>query len=289
VGTRTAAERLAEVASSVLGRTPEPGSPLGADSLETAELVFALEEEFGVRLPDEARFDTLADASDHVTAARGRQAPETPALDDGIGHLQWLADALIGRLVTTYYRLETVGAEHVPAEGPAVLATNHDSLLDIPLLAVAVPRRVWFMAKVELFHGTFATWFFHGLGGFPVRRGGDDLRAVRAAIDVVERDQILAMYPEGTRAPHLQPFLPGAAWVALATGAPLFPVAISGTAGAMPKGSRVPRRTEVRVWIDEPMDLGRVADPRTRLGRAREATTELRARVERMLSTPSSS
>ena len=277
--------QLRSAVTSVLGPGASPAGRLDLDSLATAELVFALERELDVRLPDDARIETLSDAASHVAAALDRGAPETPPLDDGLGHLQWLAEALIGRLVTSYYRLETEGVEHVPPRGAAILATNHDSLLDIPLLAFAVPRRVWFMAKVELFRGAFATWLFHVLGGFPVRRGGYDVRAVRAALDVVERGHVLAMYPEGTRAPHLQPFLPGAAWVALATGAPLLPVAISGTAEAMPKGSRIPHRAEVRLRIGAPVRVEREDDPRARLDRAREITADLRGRVERMLST----
>jgi 1-acyl-sn-glycerol-3-phosphate acyltransferase len=274
--------RLAGAVRSVLGQVPDPDTPLHLDSLATAELVFALESAFGIRLPDDARFETLADAAAHV--ARGVEAPSTPPLDSGIGHLQWLGEAVAGRGLAAFHRMEVHGAHHVPAEGAAVLAMNHDSLLDIPLLVAATPRPVWFMAKVELFRGRASTWLFHAMGGFPVRRGAFDVRAVRASLDVVRRGQVLAMYPEGTRAPYLQPFLPGAAWVALAAGAPLVPVAISGTAEAMPKGTKLPRRTHVAVGFDEPIEPGIERDPRTRMGRAREITDELRSRVERMLS-----
>ena len=275
-------DRLLQVARSVLGEVPGPDAPLHLDSLATAELAFALEQAFEVRLPDDARFETLADAAAH--ASRGAEAPTTPALDDGIGHLQWLGEAVAGGGLAAYHRLEIQGPKHVPQRGAAVLAMNHDSLLDIPLLVWATPRPVWFMAKVELFRGRFSTWLFHAMGGFPVRRGALDVRAVRAALDVVRRGRVLAMYPEGTRAAHLQPFLPGAAWIALATGAPLVPVAISGTAEAMPKGSRLPKRTWVAVRFGEPIASAIEADPRARMDRAREITSELRSRVERLLS-----
>ena len=275
-------DRLVRAARSVLGEVPAVDDPLALDSLGTAELTFALERAFGVRLPDDARFETLADAAAYV--ARGAEAPSTPTLDDGVGHLQWLGAAVTGHALAAYHRLEVDGLERVPGRGPAILAMNHDSLLDIPLLVWAVPRPVWFMAKVELFRGRFSTWLFHAMGGFPVRRGAFDVRAVRAALDVVRRERVLAMYPEGTRAPHLQPFLPGAGWVALATGAPLLPVAISGTAEAMPKGSHLPKRTPVALRFGEPIETGIETDPRARMRRAREITDELRSRVERMLS-----
>lgn len=282
MGTREASldPRLVRAVRSVLGDAPEGTEALGVDSLETAELVFALEEAFGVRLPDDAAFDTLADVARHVDAALERPAPARAPLDDGFGHLQWLAEAAIGRILAAYYRLEVHGPHRVPATGPVVLAMNHDSLLDIPILVLASPRRTWFMAKTELFRGALATWAFHALGGFPVRRGEADVRAVRAALDVIGRGQALAMYPEGTRAPHLQPFYPGAAWVAVATGAPLLPVAITGTADAMPKGSAVPKRTRVVVRFGDPMEVGRERDPRVRLRRSRELIRELHRAVE---------
>jgi 1-acyl-sn-glycerol-3-phosphate acyltransferase len=275
-------DRLVRVVRSVLGKVPNPDARLHLDSLATAELAFALERAFDVRLPDDARFETMADAAAHV--AREVEAPSTPALDAGFGHLQWLGEAVAGGGLAAYHRLEVHGRQHVPERGAAVLAMNHDSLLDIPLLVWATPRQVWFMAKVELFRGRFSTWLFHALGGFPVRRGAFDVRAVRAALDVVRRDRVLAMYPEGTRAPFLQPFLPGAAWISLATGAPLVPVAISGTAEAMPKGSRLPKRTRVVVRFGEPVETEVESDPRARMHRAREISDELRSRVERMLS-----
>jgi len=139
------------------------------------------------------------------------------------------------------------------------------------------------MAKVELFRGPLASKLFHACGGFPVRRGGRDLGAVRAALEVVRRGRLLGMYPEGTRAARLQAFLPGAAWLALATGAPLIPVGVSGTAEAMPRGSRVPRRTSVTVRFGEAIDPGKEDDPPARLERARGVTEDLRSAVERLL------
>jgi 1-acyl-sn-glycerol-3-phosphate acyltransferase len=150
-------------------------------------------------------------------------------------------------------------------------------------LVVASPRPVWFMAKVELFRGRAASELFHRFGGFPVRRDARDVRAVRSALEVLRRGRVLGMYPEGTRAAHLQPFLPGAAWLSLATGAPIVPVGVSGTAEAMPRGSRLPRRTSVSVRFGPPIEPGSDGDPRARLERAREVTEELRSAVERLL------
>ncbi|HEX2030890.1 MAG TPA: 1-acyl-sn-glycerol-3-phosphate acyltransferase [Actinomycetota bacterium] len=276
--------RVREIAAEVAGRPVRaPDQPLDLDSLGQAELAFALEEAFGVRLSDDAPLRTPYEAAVAVGDALGATAGRDGDVKRGIGHLQWLGRDVLGAVLTRYYRFEVRGADRVPEAGPAVLASNHDSLLDIPFLVLASPRPVWFMAKRELYTGRFGAWFFHVLGGFPVLRQGPDLAAVRAALAVLDAGMLLGMYPEGTRSRDFLPFLPGAAWVALAAGAPLIPVAVRGTGDAMPRGSLRPRRVPVSVTFGEPLDLGRVDAPRRRLEEAAAATQALRAEVERLL------
>ena len=127
-----------------------------------------------------------------------------------------------GRPLRWWLDLEVVGAEHVPERGPAVLAMNHQSALDIPIAVIACPRRITFMAKEELFRNGVASWSLECLAGFRVDRGRFDVRAVRLALAVIRRGEVLGMYPEGTWSPgELLPFLHGAAWVAVRTGTPL--------------------------------------------------------------------
>ncbi|HEX5948612.1 MAG TPA: 1-acyl-sn-glycerol-3-phosphate acyltransferase [Actinomycetota bacterium] len=271
--------RVAEIAAEVLGSQVVSTGRLEADSLELVELSLALEERIGVRLPDDAIYETLAE----VAAAVAQGGQSSDRLGNGFGRLQRVAETAFRVPLRGVYRLTAFGAEHLPGSGPAILASNHDSLLDIPCLVVASPRPVWFMAKVELFRGRAASGLLHRLGGFPVRRDRRDVRAVQTALEVLRRGRVLGMYPEGTRAAHLQPFLPGAAWLSLATGAPIVPAGVSGTAEAMPKGSRLPRRTRISVRFGEPIESGRQSDPRARLKRAREVTNELRSVVGRLL------
>jgi 1-acyl-sn-glycerol-3-phosphate acyltransferase len=274
--------RVGDVLRRVTGEQDlRPDAALALDSLEAAEMVFALEEEFGVRLPGDRPPETVAAAARAVARARGGSAARV-RLDPGFGHLQWLARAALGGILRRWFSLRVEGVERVPLAGAAVLASNHDSLLDIPFLAVASPRPVWFMAKEELFSGPLAVWFFHAIGGFPVDRIGPNVRAVRAARQVLREGRVLGMYPEGTRSRDLLPFLPGAAWAALAEGAALIPVAIRGTAEAMPKGSAIPRRTEVRVSFGQAIEAGREDDARARLARAREITRVLQAEVAKL-------
>ena len=102
---------------------------------------------------------------------------------------------------------------------------NHESALDVPLAVVACPRPITFMSKKDLYKNALASWALHELGGFRVDRRRFDLESVRIAVAAIRRGDVLGMYPEGTRAPGaLLPFLPGAAWLALAMGAPLVPL-----------------------------------------------------------------
>lgn len=277
--------RIADVAEEVIGHRPAPEERLELDSLGYAELLFALEETFAVRLPDHPVPRDLGAAARAVQAAGVRPHEAGVPLLDGLGHLQWLGQELLGPVLRGYYRMSVTGAERFPASGPVVLASNHDSLLDIPLIVIAAPRPVWFMAKRELFENRFGAWFFGALGGFSVNRGANDMRAVRAALAVLRRGRVLGMYPEGTRSRSFLPFLPGAAWAALATGAPLVPAGISGTAESMPRGSKVPRPSRVRVRFGEPIRVAAEHDPRARIGRAAAMTGDLRAEIERLRST----
>lgn len=285
VDDETLERRVAEVAGRVVGREiRDPSEDLQLDSLEHAELVLAVEDAFGVLVEDSARLSTPFAVAEAVLSARSRAAGPRPALERGMGRFQAVVGGALAPVLRPYFRLSVVGAEGVPSSGPVVLASNHESLLDIPFLVIASPRPVWFMAKRELFEGRFGERVFHALGGFPVERGGHDVRAVRAALAVVRSGRVLGMYPEGTRNPEFLPFLRGAAWVALVTGAPLVPVGIRGTGEAMPSGASLPRRTHVSVAFGKAIESGRESDPHLRLRRAAEITVHLRAEVDRLRS-----
>ena len=261
----------------------DPGTALGDagfDSLAYAELALALEESFGVKLADAhlAHLETAATIGRAVVTLHERSVG--PRIPHGIGRYQGLAERAVGPILTGWYDVRITGRDHVPARGPAIVCANHNSLLDIPFLAMAVPREIWFMAKVELFGGAFSSAFFRALGGFSVRRQVADLRAVDTALATLEDGRVLGMFPEGTRSPHeLLPFLPGAAWIGLVKGAPLVPVSITGAVESLPKGRVIPKRTRVRVAFGEAIPVEREPDPARRAARAAELTGELRTRI----------
>ena len=148
-------------------------------------------------------------------------------------------------VLRAWFRVRISGVEHIPAKGPAIVAPNHKNFLDAFFIGIATRRHVRYMAKVELFKGPLA-WLFPRLGGFPVRRGEADAEALQTARAILLAGGVVVMFPEGTRveqqdalgSPHH-----GAGRLALETGAPIIPAAITGTShlwrGALPKVRRV--------------------------------------------------
>jgi 1-acyl-sn-glycerol-3-phosphate acyltransferase len=135
---------------------------------------------------------------------------------------------LAGRVLA---KIELVGLDRIPAEGPLILICNHAHLVDPPLVGSYSPRPVHTMAKRELFEVPLIGWLFWAVGAFPVRRYSGDLGALRVARNYLRDGGVVLMYPEGTRnhGRGLKPALPGAAMVALLTDSPVVPVAIEGS------------------------------------------------------------
>ena len=143
----------------------------------------------------------------------------------------WLGRGLTSVLTRTFGRVEVVGRENIPPFGPIIMAPNHQSNADPPLLAAVFDRPIWFMGKRGLFANAFFSYFLRGFHVYAVDRDNRDLDAVRWSLRMLARDQVLTVFPEGTRHPGklAEETTDGATYLALKSGAPLLPVAIVGT------------------------------------------------------------
>ncbi|WP_042404610.1 lysophospholipid acyltransferase family protein [Streptacidiphilus carbonis] len=178
--------------------------------------------------------------------------------------LKWI---LIGPLVRLLYRPRISGLEHIPAEGPAIIAPNHLSFCDSVFVPLLAPQQVHYVAKAEYFTGAglkgrLTAWFFTGAGAVPVDRSGG--RASVAAIDTglrtLREGKLFGIYPEGTRSPdgRLHRGRTGVARLALSAGVPVIPVGLIGTDRVQPSGRllwRLGPRPEVR--FGPPLDFSR--------------------------------
>ena len=154
------------------------------------------------------------------------------------------------------YRARIRGREHLPAESGYVLASSHRSMMDIPFTAWLTPRPLRYMGKVSLFKIPVLGWIFRTLGGFPVSRDGTDRKALRESIEMLKNNEILLLYPEGTRqhGPKIEPLQPGAAYLALRAGTPIVPVGIAGTEQIFRShGTKIPHFGRVAVVVGEPI------------------------------------
>ena len=172
--------------------------------------------------------------------------------------------------------LEVCGTEHVPATGPVLLAGNHSGILDGPLVFFVSPRPASLLTKSEVFVGPWARacgW----LGLIPVHRGQADRAALQAGLAHLAGGGALGVFPEGTRGSGgFDSITDGLAYLALRSGAPVVPIAVSGTGDALPKGKALPKlRAPVRIVFGAPVTVEPTGDRRAR-STVRDAAEQLR-------------
>jgi 1-acyl-sn-glycerol-3-phosphate acyltransferase len=149
-------------------------------------------------------------------------------------------------------KMEVHGLEYLPADGPVVIACNHVTNLDVFPMQLGLPRPIFYMGKAELFKFPPMDWALRNLGAFPVRRGEKDEWAMGHALKVLEHEQVLGMFPEGTRnkGRGLGVAKTGSARLAIETHSQIVPMVVIGTDRFF-KG--FPRRTIVRVQLLAPI------------------------------------
>ncbi|MET9257618.1 lysophospholipid acyltransferase family protein [Streptomyces sp. NPDC003717] len=175
---------------------------------------------------------------------------------------------LLGPPLRLAFRPRIEGLDHVPDSGAAIVAGNHLSFSDHFLMPAVLRRRITFLAKAEYFtgpgvKGRLTAFFFRSAGQIPVDRSGKEAgqAAVLEGLGVLARNELLGIYPEGTRSHdgRLYKGKVGVAVMALRAGAPVVPCAMIGTFEAQPPGRKVPRLRPVTIRFGEPLDFSRYA------------------------------
>ena len=180
----------------------------------------------------------------------------------------WLARAVLQPFFLAYFRMQRIGREHIPTSGPLIIAANHRSFMDPFVIGMMLRRPTYFVAKTELFRHPLIAWLLSSLGAFPVDRGHGDRDAMITARAILQRGDVVVIFPEGTRTRPGALGTPkrGVGRLALETGAPVVPVALIGTE-AVRRGWRI-RPHKVRIRAGRPLCFPQVDEPSPNLARA---------------------
>lgn len=157
------------------------------------------------------------------------------------------------RLLTSIYfkffiKFSAKGAQNIPTEGGVIICANHVHLFDPLAVGINTPRNIYFMAKKDLFKSKFGNWFFTKLQAIPVSRDGNDALSLKKALEVINKGEVLGIFPEGTREKDgvVLEYKPGISMLATRTSTPVVPVYIDG---------KYKLFSELKVNIGKPIDL----------------------------------
>lgn len=205
----------------------------------------------------------------------------------------WKSSQVVARITTTLmFDLKVYGIRNVPADGGALIVSNHQSNLDPVLLGVRLNRPLNYIAKSELFEGRVATWLLESVfNAFPLRQGAGDVGAVKETIQRVREGHLLNIYPEGARTTdgNIAPFQRGVSLIIRRAQVPVIPTAILGSFQAWPITRRWCRPSPIRVAYGEPVELHKLEPDEiiTMIDRRVSALLfDLRARPTGKASTP---
>jgi glycerol-3-phosphate dehydrogenase (NAD(P)+) len=172
----------------------------------------------------------------------------------------WPVRWVVKTFILVYFRLRRLGREHIP-EGGVVLAANHRSFLDPFAIGCCLPRPIYFLAKQEMFKNPVLGWILNCMGAFPIRRGESDEESMKTALRLLDRGDAVVIFPEGTRikAGSLAKPKRGVGRLALQSGAPVVPIAVTGSERAR-DGWKI-RPVKVHLRCGPPLTFPRVEHP----------------------------
>lgn len=185
-----------------------------------------------------------------------------------------------------FFRGEVAGLEHLPKSGAFLIAGNHASHLDPPMIGSQVPRQMCFFARKTLWQGPASSWWLDAVGTIPVDRdGGQDVGALKRVLRALADGKVMILFPEGTRSPdgHLQPPKPGVGFIVCKTQVPVVPARIFGSFEAFGKGAKLPKLgTPLSVVFGRPISPAQYDDPRAGKERYQTASERIMAEIARL-------
>ena len=157
------------------------------------------------------------------------------------------------------FKINVVGLENIPLTGGCILAANHRSHLDPPVLNIISPRPIIFLAKKELFEVPILGWIITKAGAIPVKRDNRDLSTIKKAISLLKEGYVIGIFPEGTRARpgEFRKPQPGVGYLIEKAKVPVIPILIEGTDKILPVKSKFPKlfKYNIDVIIGKPINF----------------------------------
>ncbi len=188
------------------------------------------------------------------------QTPDQLTMRPFYGFFHYVAACVHGM----WFRGEVIGTEHFPLAGPFLIASNHASHLDPPLVGSHVPRQMRFFARKNLWNNRFLAWWMNQVETIPVERDSGDVGAIKRVLQALKEDRAIVLFPEGTRSPDglLHKAKPGVGLMACKTGVPVVPCRIYGSYEAFGKGALIPRfGTPISIVFGPPIRPEEYDDP----------------------------
>ena len=180
------------------------------------------------------------------------------------------------------FRGDVYGQDNLPGRGPYIVASNHSSFLDPPIVGAFLPHQVRFFARKTLWKPGFASWWLDAVGTIPVDRdGGSDVKAIKSVLQTMKDEKVVIMFPEGTRSPDgsLQTAKPGVGMFACRTGVPIVPARIFNSNKAFGTDNKLHPCTPVSVVYGKPLGPADYDDPSKGKERYQHASNVIMSRI----------
>ena len=201
------------------------------------------------------------------------QTPDLLKMTPFYGFFHYLA----GAIYRMWFRGEVIGTENFPRTGPFLIASNHASHLDPPIVGCLVTRQMRFFARRSLWGNRLLAWWLDRVETIPVERDSGDIGAIKRVLQALKENRAVVLFPEGTRSPdgHLQKPKAGVGLMACKTGVPVVPCRVYGSFRAFGKGAKLPRfGTPITIVFGRPIPASDYDDPSA--GKARYETAAQR-------------
>ncbi len=206
------------------------------------------------------------------------QTPDQLAMRPFYGFFHYVAQCFHH----VWFRGEVVGTENFPTDGPFLIASNHASHFDPPIVGCHVPRQMRFFARKSLWNNKVLAWWLNEVETIPVERDSGDVGAIKRVLQALKENRAVVLFPEGTRTSdgNLQAPKAGVGLMACKTGVPVVPCRVYGSFQAFGKGTTIPRfGTSIDVVFGPPIPASEYDDPSAGKARYEQAAQRIMDRI----------